>query len=255
MTDALAAVAAGRVTCGRCSPGAPICSTTRSAPCGGGSPCSKAASPPTRSQRSPGRGSAVVSGRGARRPGRPVAGRPEPNRHGHAASCCWRRSAAVALEELEAAGESEATLDRHARWVEDWSGVARAAPPTGWLIDPDRGRQPATALRHLAERGATSRAIGLLADAITPVVFTGHREEADRVADELRLAAPDDPITTARLGEIDMIRAEWRGDFIALAHDRGGAALGGHTTIEAGRSARRSSPITSPRSTRAVPCA
>ena len=122
---------------------------------------------------------------------------------------------AVALEELEAAGELEAALDCHARWVEDWSGVARAAPPTGWLIDPTEVDNQRRALRHLAERGATSRAIGLLADAITPVVFTGHREEADRVADELRLAAPDDPITTARLGEIDMIRAEWRGDFIA----------------------------------------
>lgn len=122
---------------------------------------------------------------------------------------------AVALEELETAGESAATLDRHARWVEDWSAVARAAPPSGWLVDPTEVDNQRRALRHLVEQGATTRAVGLLADAITPIVFTGHREEADRFADELRLAAPDDPITTARLGEIDMIRAEWRGDFIA----------------------------------------
>ena len=133
---------------------------------------------------------------------------------------------AVGCEELEAAGELAATLDRHARWVEDWSAVARAAPPTGWLVDPSEIDNQRRALRHLVEQGATSRAIALLADAITPIVFTGHREEADRVADELRLAAPDDPITTARLREIDMIRAEWRGDFIAA-----------HTTAEELRSA------------------
>ena len=122
---------------------------------------------------------------------------------------------AVALEELAAAGESEVTLDRHADWVGDWSAVARAAPATGWLVDPTEIDNQRRAIRHLIERGATGRAIELLADAITPIVFTGHREESDRFAEALRAAAPDDPITTARLDEVDMIRAEWRGDFVA----------------------------------------
>lgn len=32
---------------------------------------------------------------------------------------------AAALDELDATGETAATLDRHARWMEDWSAVAR----------------------------------------------------------------------------------------------------------------------------------
>ena len=122
---------------------------------------------------------------------------------------------AVALEELEAASELAATLDRHARWVEDWSAVARASAADRVAGRPQRDRQPAPSTPAPPRTGATSRAIGLLADAITPIVFSGHLEEADRLADALRAAAPDDPITTARLDEIDMIRAEWRGDFIA----------------------------------------
>ena len=40
------------------------------------------------------------------------------------------------------------------------------------------------------------------------------RPKSTRLAIRLRADAPDDPVVGARLDEIDMIRAEWRGDFI-----------------------------------------
>lgn len=121
---------------------------------------------------------------------------------------------AVAVDELGAAGESDATLERHARWIERWSAAARAEPAVGWLDDPTEIDNQRRALRFLIAEDETHRAVHLLADAITPIVYSGHLAEVDGFAEELRAAVTDDPIVTARLGEIDMIRAEWRGDFV-----------------------------------------
>lgn len=121
---------------------------------------------------------------------------------------------AVAHDELSASGELEITLDQHARWVESWSASVRAAPTYGWLDDTSEVGNQRSALRHLVADGEVRRAIGLLADAATPLVFGGHQAEVDQLATRLRADAPDDPVVGARLDEIDMIRAEWHGDFI-----------------------------------------
>ena len=121
---------------------------------------------------------------------------------------------AVAHDELSAAGELEVTLDRHARWVEAWSSSVRAALSYGWLDDAGEVGNQRSALRHLIAGGELVRATQLLADAATPLVFGGHQAEVDELAVRLRADAPDDPVVGARLDEIDMIRAEWHGDFI-----------------------------------------